>query len=133
MSSNRPNSATHDAIVIGAGVIGCAVAAALAKRGIRPLVIDKLPDAGYGSTSSSSAVIRFGYSTEAGVAMAWEGHLWWKDWADVIAPAEPQAIVEFVNYPMLMLDFEGGHFARVMPHYDKLGIPYEHLDRKSVV
>jgi len=122
------DSSTHDAIVIGAGVIGCAVAAALAKRGIRPLVFDKLPDAGYGSTSSSSAVIRFGYSTEAGVAMAWEGHLWWKNWAEVIAPATPPAIVEFVNYPMLMLDFEGGHFARVMPHYDKLGIPYEHLD-----
>jgi len=123
---------SHDAIVIGAGVIGCSVAAALAKRGIRPLVIDKLPDAGYGSTSSSSAVVRFGYSTEAGVAMAWEGHLWWREWADVISPAKPDAIVEFINYPMLMLDFEGGHFARVLPHYDKLGIPYERLDREQL-
>jgi len=128
-----PNSSGHDAVVIGAGVIGCAVALALAKRGIRPLVIDKLPDAGYGSTSSSSGVIRFGYSTEAGVAMAWEGHLWWKDWAEVIAPAEPDAIVEFVSYPMLMLDFEGGHFTRVLPHYDSLGVPYERLDRQQLL
>ena len=134
MSNNQAGTeARHDAIVIGAGVVGCAVATALAKRGIRPLVIDKLPDAGYGSTSSSSAVIRFGYSTEAGVAMAWEGHLWWKNWSEVIAPATPQATVEFINYPMLMLDFEGGHFARVMPHYDKLGIPYERLNVEQLL
>ncbi len=126
-------SPDHDAIVIGAGVIGCAVAAALAKRGITPLVIDKLPGAGYGSTSSSSAVIRFGYSTEAGVAMAWEGHLWWRNWAEVIAPAQPETLVDFTNYPMLMLDFEGGHFSRVLPHFDKLGVPYEHLDREALL
>ncbi len=127
-NTESASSGCPDAVVIGAGVIGCAVAAALAKRGIRPLVIDKLPGAGYGSTSSSSAVIRFGYSSEAGVAMAWEGHLWWRDWAEVIAPAQPDAIAEFVNYPMLMLDFEGGRLDRVIPHYDKLGVPYEYLD-----
>ncbi len=134
MRDKEPDqSEHHDAIVVGAGVVGCAVAAALAKRGIRPLVIDKLPGAGYGSTSSSSAVIRFGYSTEAGVAMAWEGHLWWRDWAEVIAPAEPEALAEFVNYPMLMLDFEGGRVDRVLPHYDRLGVPYERLDRDALL
>jgi len=134
MRNTKPNRfGHHDAIVIGAGVIGCAVALALTKRGIKPLVIDKLPGAGYGSTSSSSAIIRFGYSTEAGVAMAWEGHLWWKDWAEVIAPASPDATVEFLNYPMLMLDFDGGHFERVLPHYDKLAIPYERLDRDALL
>ncbi len=134
MSSTTSNSTDHhDAIVIGAGVIGCGVAAALAKRGIRPLVIDRLPDAGYGSTSSSSAIIRFGYSTEAGVAMAWEGQLWWRNWAEVIAPAEPDAIAEFVNVPMLILDFEGGYLPRVLPNLDRLGVPYERLDRDELL
>ncbi len=132
-ATSTPPSDSHEAIVIGAGVIGCAVAAALAKRGVKPLVIDKLPGAGYGSTSSSSAVVRFGYSTEAGVAMAWEGQLWWRDWPEVIAPAKPDAVVEFVNYPMLMLDFDGGHFSRVLPHYDELGIPYERLSCEQLL
>lgn len=129
--SKRPGH--HDAIIIGAGVIGCAVALALTKRGIKPLVIDRLPGAGYGSTSSSSGIIRFGYSTEAGVAMAWEGHLWWKDWRPVIAPATPDATVEFLNYPMLMLDFDGGRFDRVLPFYDRLGVPYERLDHDALL
>ena len=42
-----------DAVVIGAGVIGAAVAFALARAGKRVIVVDKLPAAGYGSTSGS--------------------------------------------------------------------------------
>ena len=39
-----------DAIIIGAGVIGAAIAFELGKRGYRTLNIDKLPAAGYGPT-----------------------------------------------------------------------------------
>ena len=46
-------SESADAIVIGSGVIGCATAFELAKKGYKTLSIDKLPDAGYGSTSNS--------------------------------------------------------------------------------
>ncbi len=49
---------TYDAIIIGAGVIGAAIAFELAKLGWRTLNVDKGPDAGSGSTSSSSAIIR---------------------------------------------------------------------------
>jgi glycine/D-amino acid oxidase-like deaminating enzyme len=72
----------YDAIIIGAGVIGGAVAYELARRGHRTLSIDKGPGAGYGSTSASSAIIRFSYSTETGVAAAWDGMHYWKNWAE---------------------------------------------------
>ncbi|MEI8241056.1 MAG: FAD-dependent oxidoreductase, partial [Actinomycetota bacterium] len=52
-----------DAVVIGAGVIGSSVALELARGGRKVIVVDKGPSAGAGSTSSSSAIIRFCYST----------------------------------------------------------------------
>ena len=47
------SAAAYDAVIIGAGVIGCAIAYELSKRGLRTLNVDRLPAAGYGSTSAS--------------------------------------------------------------------------------
>ena len=52
-----------DAVVIGAGVIGSSVALELSRSGRSVVVVDKGPAAGAGSTSSSSSIIRFSYST----------------------------------------------------------------------
>ena len=46
------NSGHFDAIVIGAGVIGGAIAHELAGRGWKTLNIDKQPAAGFGSTGN---------------------------------------------------------------------------------
>ena len=43
-----PAQSSYDAIIIGAGVIGACTAYELAKKGMRTLSIDKLPEAGYG-------------------------------------------------------------------------------------
>ena len=59
-----------DAIIIGAGVIGGAIGFELAKRSYRTINIDKLPAAGFGSTSNSCAIVRAHYSTYDGVADA---------------------------------------------------------------
>ena len=48
--------------VVGAGVIGACTAFEMAKKGWKTLNIDKLPEAGYGSTSGSCAIIRTYYS-----------------------------------------------------------------------
>ena len=45
----------YDAIIVGAGVIGSAIAFELAKKGWRTLNVDKLPAAGYGSTQHLTA------------------------------------------------------------------------------
>ena len=72
----------YDAVIIGAGVIGAAVALELARRGRRTLSLDALPAAGYGSTSGSAAVIRVYYSTLHGTALAYEGYHYWLHWAE---------------------------------------------------
>jgi hypothetical protein len=62
----RPMKGSYDAIIIGAGVIGAAIGLELARKSYRTLNIDRHPAAGYGSTSSSCAIIRTFYSTVEG-------------------------------------------------------------------
>jgi len=47
-------SKTHDAIIIGAGIIGAATAFALGRAGRKVLVIDKLPASGYASSGPTT-------------------------------------------------------------------------------
>ena len=74
----------HDAIVIGAGIFGCGIAFELSRRGLDVGVVDMNSAAGLGSTSSSGAIIRFNYTTVAGVRMAWEGNQYWTNFADYL-------------------------------------------------
>ena len=121
----------YDAIVIGAGVIGSAVSLELARRGWRTLTVDTLPTAGYGSTSASSAIIRFSYSTAAGVAMAYEGLQYWLDWPEYIGDVGDHPLAEYVNQPMLLPKTPGGHHETVVPLFDELGVRYEDLDAEE--
>ena len=73
-----------DAIIIGAGIIGACTAYELTKKGYKTLSIDKLPEAGHGSTSGSCAIIRTYYSAFETCALAYEGWHYWKDWAGYI-------------------------------------------------
>ncbi len=120
-----------DAVVIGAGVIGSAVTLELARRDWRVLCVDTLPTAGYGSTSASSAIIRFSYSTRAGVAMAYEGLHYWLAWREHIGDIGDQPLAEYVNQPMLLPKTPGGHHEKVLPLFDELGVPYEDLDAEQ--
>ena len=100
---------TADAVVVGSGVIGSAVALELARGGRSVLVLDKAAGPGHGSTSASSAVIRFMYSTFESVATAWESKFCWEQWADHLgvaglpAPEQPD-LSRFHRTGMLHLD-----------------------------
>ena len=75
-------SRSPDAIIIGAGIIGSCLALEMARRGWQTLTLDKLPTAGYGSTSVSCAIIRTHYSTLTGTAIAYESYHRWRAWGD---------------------------------------------------
>ncbi len=116
----------YDAIVIGAGVIGGAIGFELARRGRRTLNVDTLPAAGYGSTANSCAIVRFSYSTAPGVALAWEGMHYWRDWADYLEADDERGLIRFVQCGMaIMLTEDGGHGAATKPIWDELGVPHE--------
>jgi len=62
-------SQTADAVVIGAGIMGCSVAFQLAQRGLSVAVLEKRT-VGAGGTGRSSAIIRQHYSNELTARMA---------------------------------------------------------------
>ncbi|MEP3428150.1 MAG: FAD-dependent oxidoreductase [Roseibium sp.] len=126
-------SSEYDAIIIGAGVIGCSIAYNLAKRGYRTLNVDTLPAAGYGSTSSSAAVVRTYYSTLDGSAMAYEGYHEWKNWTDYLGCNNGSDLAKFVETGTLVMKTEGnGYLEKVLRSADHLGIPYENWSAEKI-
>jgi sarcosine oxidase subunit beta len=124
---------TYDAIIIGAGVIGAATAYEMAKQGRRTLSIDKLPAAGYGSTSNSCAIIRVHYSTLDGTAFAYEGYFDWKNWADYLATPDESGHAKFVECGCLVMRTEhNDHLSRHCALCDELDIPYEIWDGPAI-
>jgi glycerol-3-phosphate dehydrogenase len=60
------------AIVIGGGVVGCAVLYELARRGIDALLIESEPDIGEGTSKANSAIVHTGFDATPGT---WEAQL----------------------------------------------------------
>lgn len=117
---------SYDAILIGAGVIGCCLAYELSKKGWRTLNVDKLPAAGYGSTSFSCAIIRTHYSTFTGTAMAFEGYHVWNNWADYLGREDRENLAVYKETGCLALKTEGNDGLKsVRVHSEALDIPIE--------
>jgi len=117
-----------DAIVIGAGVIGCAIAFELAKKGYKVISVDKLDEVGYGSTSNSCAIIRTSYSTYQGVALAYEGIFYWRDWENYVEQKDERGFAKYMNCGFLQIKSPDGHWDKVKNLYDQIGIDYEEWD-----
>ncbi|NCG37841.1 MAG: FAD-dependent oxidoreductase [Actinobacteria bacterium] len=124
---NDASAHDYDAIIIGAGVIGGAVAHELSGRGWRTLTIDKADSAGAGSTINSCAIVRFSYSTVDGVMLAWEGYHYWPDWANYIGVDDEKGLIEYHQVGQLLVTTsdEDSHTEKVKKVWDKCGIAYE--------
>jgi sarcosine oxidase, subunit beta len=113
---------TADVVVVGAGVIGASIALELARDGRSVVVLDRAGAVGHGSTSASSAIVRFGYSTFAGVALAWESHAAWLDWEGHLGHRDPGGQAAFTRTGMLVL---GPPDRRTTELFDRAGVPWE--------
>jgi len=120
----------RDAIIIGAGVIGSAIALGLARKGLKTLNLDALPAAGYGSTSHSSAVVRPFYSHVTAAAIAHEGRHRWLNWADYLQHEDPAGLASYTESGGLVLMREGEEaaYAGNLAVLDEIGVAYELLD-----
>lgn len=118
---------TADVLVVGAGVIGCSIAYELARSGYSVAVVDKGPAAGAGSTSSSSAIIRFHYSTLAGVTAAWESLHLWKDWEGFLGGGDESGLAKLYQPGCLVIDPPGARTSKVLALFDQVGVPYQEM------
>ncbi|MEJ2097601.1 MAG: FAD-dependent oxidoreductase [Deltaproteobacteria bacterium] len=124
---------SYDAIIIGTGVIGCPIAYELAKLGYKTLNVDKLTDAGQGSTAASCAIVRAHYSTEDGVAMAYEGFKYWLDWENYLGNIQDEkGLARYMNTGSLLIKSQGHDWRKVKKHYDAVGVAYEEWDNDKI-
>jgi len=130
------------AVVIGAGVIGSSIALQLKRLGHDVTVIDRNSSAGMGSTSASSAVVRFNYSTFDAVALSWESYFLWKEFKELIDGTNGYSSNSLSNsqdhYAHLedrgyvMLDVPVLSNDKTMALFDRAGIPYEIWDSTTL-
>jgi sarcosine oxidase subunit beta len=121
----------RDVVVIGAGVIGASVAYELSKLGRQVTTVEKLTDVGAGSTSASSAVIRFHYSTFEGVAASWEAKFGWERWGDYLEAPSNELLARFHKTGCLILDGSTDR-ERTCALFDRVGVPWEAWDAKTI-
>jgi sarcosine oxidase subunit beta len=121
--------ADTEVVIVGAGVVGCSIALALSKRGYRTLNIDKLPAAGYGSTSHSSAIVRPIYSHSTSAALAHESRSYWLNWEAFIGPGAPNGYARYEECGGIVLIREGeeAQYAANLNALDDIDVDYKIL------
>lgn len=121
-----------DTIIIGAGIIGCGIAFELSKKGYNTLNIDKLHDAGAGPTGNSCGCIRFFYSTFNGVALAYEGYHYWKNWAGYLETEDERGYARYRQLGSIMFETRDNNFERILQLYRQVGVQYERWDMETL-
>ncbi len=133
MRDNANNvSAMIDAIVIGAGVMGSSISLELARSGRKVLCVDAGPGVGSGSTSSSSAVIRFNYSVMDSILTAWEAGHRWKNFASFLGAEDSSGLVEYVETGCLALDVPNDNRPKVLSMWAEIGIEFSELTADEI-
>lgn len=123
-----------DVIIVGAGVIGCASALALARRGHSPLVLDRLHGPGYGSTAASCAIIRPYYSTTTSSALAWESHFYWSNWQQFLNLDSGAQLARYVDCGCLVMKTTGNEMLEpTIAIMREIGCPFQELTREQLV
>jgi sarcosine oxidase, subunit beta len=124
---------TPDAIIIGTGVIGTAIAFEMAKAGWKTLSLDRNSQIGHGSTAGSCAIIRMHYSTFDGTAFAWEGYHYWRDWAEYLGLPAGAELAQFKECGCLVMKTEeNGQLAKHLENSRGLNIPVEEWDAHQI-
>ncbi len=118
--------------IIGAGVVGCSAALALAREGHEVRVVDKNREVGHGSTAQSCGIVRRFYSQPGMVALAHEAASIWADWGAWLGPID-DGLAVFHRPGMLFIPpaiDDGLH--GIVASMNRVGIRAEVLDAAQV-
>jgi sarcosine oxidase, subunit beta len=139
-------SESFDVVIVGAGIIGAAVAFELSGKGYKTVNVDRLPAAGYGPTSNSCSIVRAHYSTRDGVALAHENFSYWENWREYLGVEDERGFARFIQCGTVLLKGPrandcsqssgkgpGDHWQKVLGHYRAVGIRFEDWDTDELV
>jgi sarcosine oxidase subunit beta len=115
------------AIVVGAGVIGSATALELSRAGSHVTVLDAGSAPGQGSTSASSAVVRYHYRHIDEAALAWEAGHRWRHWGNYLGVDDPIGMAKFHETGLLLIDGELIDLTEALENLAQLGVVVERL------
>ena len=123
----------YDVVVIGAGVVGCAIARRLSAYKVRVAVLEAGADVAMGASRANSAIVHAGYDCEPGTNMARvnvAGNAMFDEWCRELS-------VPLKRIGSLVLAFDEGDLATVRRLYDngvQNGVPgLEILSREQAL
>ncbi|MEJ2292618.1 MAG: NAD(P)/FAD-dependent oxidoreductase [Deinococcales bacterium] len=76
---------SYDVTIVGAGVIGCALARELSRYRLRVLLVEQAVEVGFGTSKANSGIIHAGHHSDPDTlkgALEWEGNRHWPGLAD---------------------------------------------------
>ncbi len=121
--------ASHEAIVIGAGVIGASVAWHLAALGARDVLVLERGQVGEGTSSQSSGILRTHYSVPSNVALARASWSVFERFAEYVGDTEASAGLVKCGYLIAAPEGERLPALRAsLAHQRSSGIPLQLLD-----
>jgi sarcosine oxidase subunit beta len=123
---------SYDAIVIGAGVIGCSVAYHLAHFGAKQVLVVDRTQIGAGTTSQSSGILRTHYTVSENVELALASWRVFKNFAQYVG--DPEASAGLVQCGYLIASPDGpklGALQAGLAGQRARGITVDELDAKQ--
>lgn len=115
-----------EVVIVGAGIMGCAIAHGLASRGLRDIVVLERDEIGRGATADAAGGIRQQFSTETNVQLAtWSVRVW-----ETFAEQFDQEIsLRQQGYLFLLRDdADKPVFERNLAMQQRLGVPSRWVD-----
>lgn len=122
----------YDAVIVGAGIFGCGIAFELSRRGFSTCNVDMHAAPGYGSTSSSGAILRFTYSTVAGIELAWEGNRYWENFEAYLESGDERGLARKITTGSIFLRTDEELHQLYVRRLSEAGVPFEEWDAKDM-
>ena len=73
----------HDVVIVGGGVIGCAIARELMRSEVRAVLLEKETEVGFGVSKANSGIIHGGHHASPSTLkgqLEWAGNQMWDTW-----------------------------------------------------
>ena len=121
-----------DVLIVGAGVIGSAVAKAVAERGHSVTVVDSHGIAGHGSTSSSAAIVRLHATSVDAVVLAAEALPYWHKWRDFLAAPQDEPLAALHTCGSVILDDGSGFVEQVSAAMSTVQVAHQRWDHDEM-